>query len=506
VINETQGMLALEVLTTQYYGFNIKELSPVNRRRLDDEQLTAVLEYNAIDAKYHRELFITQKPLLQEQGMVPVYDHTVRRIATLVLTQMRGVPVDQDEVAAFRKRYESEAKKWFDKIAELPDVQAFRKHAGHDFEPTNNHDVVKLLKQLGMPSAKSDEKVLSKIDHPVAGLILKHRKVSKLLSTYVLPVSEEHTNYLGQVVPRSEHLFSDNLLHPIISTTKVRTWRTSSEDPNVQNWPKRGPNFEIRRVVKPERGFKVLAFDYAGIQARNIAMESLDETLTQSFITGYDIHSDYVEQILKRHPKWMGGGKLLHKDEKLFKTARHKAKNGFVFPSFFGAKPTSISVGILDAPKDVVEDLQEYLWDMFPDIHKWQAKLQKFYKREGYITGLSGHRRHAPCSYNELINAPIQADESLIVLTAMSELSELDYKRYQPIMEIHDDLTFVCPAKKVDEYADVIIREMVKPRFDWIDPVPLVVEMSVGDDWANLVHVGDFENVGTKGYREINKK
>jgi DNA polymerase I-like protein with 3'-5' exonuclease and polymerase domains len=73
-------------------------------------------------------------------------------------------------------------------------------------------------------------------------------------------------------------------------------------------------------------------------------------------------------------------------------------------------------------------------------------------------------------------------------------------------MEIHDDLTFVCPAKKVDEYADVIIREMVKPRFDWIDPVPLVVEMSVGDDWANLVHVGDFENVGTKGYREINKK
>lgn len=503
LINEMQGMLALEVLTQQYYGFNIKSKSPVDRRRLDDEPLDVVLRYNALDAKYHRLLFIDQKPLVAEQDLKKVYAHTIERFQALVLTQIKGIPIDQKQVAQYRARYEQEAKKWADKIEQEPIISQFGKQYKAAFEPTNNHDVMKLLRLLGVSASKSDKEVLNTVKHPVAKLILNHRKVMKLLSTYVLPVSEAHKDYKGASIPRSEHLFDDGKLHPIISTTKVRTWRTSSEDPNVQNWPKRGPNFEIRKQVPAGVGYKIVAFDYASIQARNIAMESLDDNLVQSFKDWYDIHTDYVEQILKRYPKWRDGAKAITKDKGLFKEARSYAKNGFVFPSFFGAKPNSISQN-LKLPKEVVEDLQAYLWNEFPDIHSWQNRIASFYKKNGYVTGLSGHRRHAPCGYNELINAPIQADESLIVLSAMSALSKLDHKRYQPIMEIHDDLTFLLPTKKVDEYADTIITEMVKPRFKWVN-VPLVVEMSIGDDWAELQHVGDFENVGKESYREVKK-
>jgi DNA polymerase I-like protein with 3'-5' exonuclease and polymerase domains len=118
---------------------------------------------------------------------------------------------------------------------------------------------------------------------------------------------------------------------------------------------------------------------------------------------------------------------------------------------------------------------------------------------------LSGHRRHAPVDYTQLINAPIQADETIIVLSSHIALTRLDPELYTPCMEIHDDLTFHLPERGLDERIDVILREMTKVRFDWIDPIPLEVELAVGDDWDGLKDRGKFKNRpdGKPGYIEI---
>jgi DNA polymerase I-like protein with 3'-5' exonuclease and polymerase domains/uracil-DNA glycosylase len=506
VIDETQGLLALEALTTQYFGVNIKDLSPVNRKDLDAEPLDKVLKYNGGDAKYHRLLYIEQERELRALEMQEVYEHQLRRVPTLVLTQRKGIPIDQDELKKFRVRFEDEIAEVEEQLAVLPEVKQYRQRYGAPYRPSAAQDLAKMLKLLGYTLSKTekggdatDEKNLRKYDDKVVKLTIKHRKASKILSTYVSPVS-----------PGSEHLFDDMKIRPIISTYKVRTWRTSSEDPNIQNWPKRGVNVVIRKVVSAKRQrMKVVAFDYAGIQARNVAMESCDEALVKSFIDGYDIHKDWVENLAERYPKW--AYKDLMSNPKVFKDARSGVKNQFVFPTFFGAAPKSIAVslggsGRVTPPVEVVEEMQEEFFERFPRIKEWHIRLDELYKRNGYVTGLSGHRRHAPISYNERINSSIQADESLIVLTAMSALSELDYKLYQPMMEIHDDLTFLWPEDQVDVRSDVVISEMTMPRFDWIN-VPLVVEMLVGDNWCDLEEVGSFENVGHKGdYRQLSSK
>jgi DNA polymerase I-like protein with 3'-5' exonuclease and polymerase domains len=159
-----------------------------------------------------------------------------------------------------------------------------------------------------------------------------------------------------------------------------------------------------------------------------------------------------------------------------------------------------------DVPLQVGEEMQAEFFSLFPGIKEWQLDVQSFYKRNGFVTGLSGFKRHAPVPWNEMINAPIQADEALIVLEAHAALSQKDYTRYQPMFEIHDDLTFLFPLKKLEEYSDVVISEMTKPRFDWIN-VPLVVEMKVGKNWCDLKEVGDFENRGLRGdYKQIKTK
>jgi len=502
IIDETQGLLALECLTQQYFGFNIKEYSDVNRKRLDDEPLAKVLRYNGGDAKWHRNLHLAQWPVLEELDMIDVYQHQKRRIPTLVLCQMEGVPIDQTERKDFARTYTAVVAQAMQELKKLDCWDEYKTRYKVEMNPDSNKDLPKMFNMLGIKMPKSagggdgtDQTFLKKLKHPIGKILLKYRKASKVLSTYIAPIT-----------PGSPHMFDDKKLHPIVSTTKVRTWRTSSEDPNIQNWPTRGPNKIIRRVVA-KRNMKIVAFDYASVQARNVAMESRDPTLVKAFIDGYDIHQDWVRNLAKRDPGWAMPN--LATDKKVFKDVRGGVKNQFVFPSFFGAGAKSIAPNLGNSGRrapsvQVVEAMQEELFDRFPLIKKWQLKQNAFYMKYGYVTGLSGFRRHAPISWNEIINTPIQSDESLIVLNAMSELNERDPDLYQPMMEIHDDLTFLWPKDEVDKRAEVVISEMVKPHFDWINPVPLVVEMKIGDNWFETEEVGSFENVGTKGkFRQL---
>jgi len=72
-------------------------------------------------------------------------------------------------------------------------------------------------------------------------------------------------------------------------------------------------------------------------------------------------------------------------------------------------------------------------------------------------------------------------------------------------MEIHDDLTFVWPRAKIDTYSEIVIGEMLRIRFDWIN-VPLQVEMAVGEDWGLMKGVGKFQSVGRTDWRELEQK
>lgn len=495
IINETQGLLALENLTVQYYGFNIKDLSDVDRRNLANEPLSRLLPYNGLDAKYHRELAIDQWHVLIQQDLVTQYKHQLARIPALVLTQIQGVPIGQDEVREFRKEYEEEIAICEAELAKLPSVKKFAQVHGENYSPTNPHHFAKILRQLGYKLGKTekggdktDVKAVGRYKDKVVEYTLRHKKAAKVCSTYV-----------DAVTPGSEFLFEDGRAHPIISTTKVTTWRTSSEDPNIQNWPKRSANAKIRRVVHDRmRNMRVVSFDYAGIQGRNVAMESKDKRLTQYFIDGYDIHSDWLEKMDKLCPDWTPLN--AHKDKGVWKAARNGIKNQFVFPSFFGAAPKEkmceglAAFGRIVPPVSVTQELQEWFYEEFPDIFGWHKSLHKFYDEFGYVTGCSGHRRHAPVAHNQIINAPIQADEAIIVLGSHIALSELDYKRYQPAMEIHDDLTFLWHKDDIDAKADVVAREMTKVRYDWINPLPLEIEMSVGEDWFSTKEVAKFKN------------
>lgn len=480
ILDERPGCHSLDFLAMQYLGVRIKGLTNVDRKNLDNVDLPKVLRYNGLDARVHRLMHLAQMPRIKEEGLLEFYERFLPRVITMALTQIKGVPLDQNEVAKFTEEYEGKLKVIERKIAKLEIAEKYEHRFGEKFEPSNNNHVLAALTKLErLKIEKVDEKVLSKVKHPLAKLVLDWRKDAKVLSTYVKPVQ-----------PDSPNVYPDGNLHPIINTTRTRTSRTASEDPNIQNWPKRGPGKIIRKQVRSRNPkIKVVAFDYAGIQARNVAMESNDKGLVKHYWEHYDIHTDWLERLVRLVPGWATTDQL--RDKKEQKEVRNVVKNKFVFPSFFGAQPRSIANDLQIDERDA-EEYQAEFFDEFPEVKAWHERLVDSYHRLGYVTGLSQFRRRAPVDHNQIINSPIQADEALIVCNAMASLSQLGEPRYQPNFMIHDDLTFFWPQSEIERNAEVVLDHMLKIEYPWIN-VPIEVEMSIGDDWYSLDEVGKFE-------------
>lgn len=471
---------SLDAKCYEHFGLPIKDMTTtLDKENLDGCELEQVLRYNGVDAKYHLLLHRVQMKLLAKRKLDWVYDEHMRRVPAAVLTQLRGIPVDQATVSKFDKKLGKEIKDIEAKIFDEPDAARFAKKFGYEFEPSNQNHVMRLFNDLlKMNLEKTEKLTLEKVKHPLARYVLEYRGVAKLKSTYV-----------DVLKPTSPLVYPDGKLHAVIATTKVRTSRTSSEDPNAQNWPKRGAKVFIREQIRVDDDHVMVAIDYAGIQGRNVAMESLDKDLTASFWDHYDIHHDWLEKLIKIYPKFHT--KTKDQDPKAWKEARSLVKNRFVFPAFFGAYPKKLATE-LHVPIEIGEQLREQFFNEFRGIHAWHEVLKENFERTGYVTGLSGYRQYAPISPNQMINSPIQADECVIVCAAWDSLSRLRNEHLQPIMMIHDDLTFIFPRKRAEEYIDIAVDHMTRINFDWIN-CPLEVEVSTGQDWANLKEIGKWE-------------
>jgi DNA polymerase-1 len=495
ILDARQGGLSLDFLCLQEFGIHLKDISGLDRANLDDEPVNDVLKYNAIDARYHRLLGLRLQSKIKAQNLQEVYEHQLRRIPSLVLSQMHGVPVDQSVVAKLKKKYTERVEKAAEAIAQEPIVQDYVKRKKKEFNPGSPIALLNLFRDNGVKVETTAKGELANIQHPLAKKIVQWREPMKVLSTYIEGLD---------VTTEDHHIYSDGMLHPNISTTRVISWRTASNGPNIQNFPKRDEELkEIRSQIRsPDPDMMVVSFDYAGIQARNVAMESKDKKLIEAYWNNYDIHADWRERIVKKCPKWIPKSKVQDKDA--LKHYRYLAKNQFVFPTFFGAAAWSMAES-LGIPERDCENLREEFFDEFSGIKKWHQRLTKLYYSQGYVTGLSGFICRAPIMANQRINLPIQGDESIIVMDAMARLSELEDPRYQPMLMVHDDLTFLWPKKEIEKRAEVVVKTLINVPFDWANIVPIEVEMSVGPDWIDMKEVGKFSNDKWNGIVQLAK-
>jgi uracil-DNA glycosylase family 4 len=496
VIDERSGAMSLDFLVQQYFGFDLKALSPLNKLQLDNEPIEDVLSYNAMDAKYHYLLWQMQNEIIKQRKFEHLYDEMIARVPSCVLTQLRGIPVNPQIAATLATKYEQQIEAARADVMAAPQLKQFRRHYAKEgikeFKPLSDDHCVKLFRHvLGYNEGLSklpgrdhkfavDEEVLKQIGLPICFDILRLRKASKRLSTYIYRNNEKKTI-----------VWPDGLLHPNFNTVKVRTKRLSADEPNCQNIPKRDEDGkEVRAQIEAPEGLLLCSADHGQIQARGIAMSSQDKQFCQALWERFDVHGYWAERIAKAYPRRVDNVTNF-KDEagkKVLKKFRADIKNQWTFPLFFGARMERVAEE-LHIPVNVIEPEFNAFEKMFAGVFQWHEELIRFYNRNGYVEDLFGFRHHAPLSKNEIINSPIQSLEALFVMRGMNQLSRHAAQtgdwHYQPIAQIHDDLTFLLPESNIDVYVQKIVTEMLNVTFPWVN-IPMTLEVAIGPNLLDM--------------------
>ncbi len=301
-------------------------------------------------------------------------------------------------------------------------------------------------------------------EHVVVEQVLRHRELSKLLSTYVLALPLEVHPLTGRV-------------HTSYNQCGTVTGRISSSDPNLQNIPTRSDDGRgIRRAFIAEAGHVLVSIDYSQIELRIAAAMAKDAAMTAAFERGEDIHAATAAAVY--------GVKL----EEVTPAMRHHAK-AVNFGLLYGQSPYGLTRST-DLTLAEAEAFINAYFERFPGIRSYIEETKRSAAELGYVQTLLGRRRYFPelqpgahldvaarnRAEREAINAPIQGTAADLIKRAMIALPQAIARAgltARMILQVHDELVFECPTAEVRELARAALAVMegayplsVRPRAD----------------------------------------
>ena len=475
VLNST-GRHNMDDLAKRYLGhqtITFEEIAGKGKNQLTFNQipLEKAAEYAAEDADVTMKL---QQVLWEKLSKEPTLEKLFKEmelplLGVLSRMERRGVLIDSD--ALFLQSNEIA-----NRLSELEE-QAYVL-AGQPFNLASTKQLQEILfDKLGLPviqktpkgAPSTNEEVLEELafSHELPKVLVEHRGLSKLKSTY--------TDKLPQMVnPQTGRV------HTSYHQAVTATGRLSSSDPNLQNIPIRNEEGRrIRQAFIAREGFTVVAADYSQIELRIMAHLSQDQGLINAFTQGKDIHRSTAAEIF---------GVAL--DEVTSEQRRNaKAINfGLIYGmSAFGLS-RQLGIGRADA-----QSYMDLYFKRYPGVQTFMHDIREKAKAQGYVETLFGRRLYLPdinssngmrrkAAERVAINAPMQGTAADIIKRAMIQLDQKlqNDPDIAMIMQVHDELVFEVRSEKVAFYSELIKTQM-ESAADLV--VPLIVEVGQGTNW-----------------------
>ncbi|MBW1215382.1 DNA polymerase I [Pantoea allii] len=478
ILNSVVGKHDMDSLSARWLNHKtvtFQEIAGKGKNQLTFNQiaLEQAAHYAAEDADVTLQLHLKMWPELEkEAGPKKVFEQIEMPLLKVISRiERNGVLIDQAILAQHSKELTS-------RLAEL-ELKA-HELAGEPFNlsSTKQLQVILFEKQGIKPTKKTpggapstSEEVLAELalDYPLPKVILEHRGLSKLKSTYtdklplmINPVSGRvHTSY-----------------HQAVTATG----RLSSTDPNLQNIPVRNDEGRrIRQAFIADKGNRIVAADYSQIELRIMAHLSQDKGLLDAFSQGEDIHRATASEVF---------GVPLSKVTGEQRRSAKAINFGLIYGmSAFGLS-RQLNIGAGEAKK-----YMDLYFERYPGVLRYMENTRQLAASNGYVETLDGRRLWLPdikssnairrkAAERAAINAPMQGTAADIIKRAMiavdSWLQKQNDDAVRMIMQVHDELVFEIKADDVDE-ASKQIRTLMEGSMA-LD-VPLLVEIGVGDNW-----------------------
>ncbi|MFQ5530897.1 MAG: DNA polymerase I, partial [Gemmatimonadota bacterium] len=314
--------------------------------------------------------------------------------------------------------------------------------------------------------ASTDESVLSALaaeGHAVPRLILEHRELDKLDSTYVRKLPLMVAASTGRI-------------HTSFNQAVAATGRLSSSDPNLQNIPIRSSlGREIRKGFVPGKGNVFLSADYSQIELRVLAHLSKDRAFVTAFKENRDIHTETAARIFGVAA------------EEVSPDMRDQAKT-INFATIYGQGPVALATQLGISRGDASEFIEGY-FKRFEGVAQYLEAMKDQARTLGYVETLLGRRRYIPeirarnpgvrgLGERTATNSPIQGTAADLIKLAMIRLHDrLTASPARMLLQVHDELLFETPESRLDELR-LLVRESMEGAIEL--EVPLRVDIGVG--------------------------
>lgn len=412
-------------------------------------------------------------PLLAAQNLTPLFE-TVEMPLVPVLMRMErtGIRVDKDRLSETSKHLSHQ----------LTDIeQQIYAAAGEEFNIQSPQQMgVILFDKLKLPAQKKTKKktaystdvdVLTALAglHELPALVLRHRMLAKLKSTYVDALFELVNPQTGRV-------------HTSFNQTITATGRLSSSNPNLQNIPIRTEEGrEVRRAFIPQDGWSFIALDYSQIELRLLAHYSGDEILVDAFQKDEDIHTRTAAEVFQALPGM------------ITQELRQQAKT-INFGIMYGMSAFSLSKE-LGISQKMAKTYIDHYFSRYSGVKRFIDAAVETSRRTGVTVTEMGRIRFLPdinsqnaslrgFAERNAVNAKIQGTAADLIKLAMirvdAALAEKGL-RSAMLLSVHDELVFEAPPEEIDTVKALAADIMENV---WELRVPLKVSVAVGKDWA----------------------
>lgn len=453
-------------------GTGVKKISPADVSLQPAAQLmaehagTAILVRDALEKE------------LREQQLYDLFrDIEMPLVPVLTRMELTGIALDGGELREMAVELGEELRQVEARIYDA---------VGHEFNIGSPQQLGQILFfELNLPKPRktktgytTDAATLEGLRgaHPAIDLILEHRQLGKIKSTYIdaLP---------GLVNPKTGRV------HTTYNQTGAATGRLSSNNPNLQNIPvrtdlgKRVRRAFIARDVEPDP--HLLAADYSQIELRIMAHYAQDPGLIEAFRNDEDIHTTTAAEV-------MGVPR-----DQVTPDMRRLAKV-VNFGLIYGLSEYGLATRTELSREEAGAFIRTY-FAKFPAVQDYIRRSLEETRRRGYAETLAGRRRYLPeirspniqvrqAAERMAMNMPIQGLAADIIKIAMIRIqAELDRRqlRSRMLLQVHDELIFEAPSAELDELRGVV-TELMPSAMELT--VPLKVEVKVGRNWGEMAY------------------
>jgi DNA polymerase-1 len=457
---------------------HIEELIGKGKKQItmDEVAIESAAPYAVADAEVTLRLMpIQQEGLRRVNGEKLLEEIDLPLTPVLADMEMTGISLDlpffQETGARLEKRMHEIEKQVYESV-------------GKPFNINSTQQLSDILfKQLGLEPPDRGNKTASghfstaagvldllRGKHFVVDLILEHRELSKLKSTYVDALQAAINSETGCV-------------HTNYSQIGAVTGRLSSSNPNLQNIPIRTEEGRrLRQGFVAQKGNVLLSVDYSQIELRIVAHMAQDEGMLAAFRAGEDIHATTAAAIYN-----VGF-------DKITKNMRRRAK-AINFGLIYGMSVFGLT-RYTDLTLAEAETFVKTYFEKFPGVKRYLDGIRKQAAQQGYVETLLGRRRYFPAlqgkanvqvknrEEREAINAPVQGTAADIMKLAMLRIPpalNAAGLKAKMLLQVHDELVFECPKNELKETARIVQEVMTNA---YTLDIPLSTDARYGVNWG----------------------